>query len=441
MTAGTVHDGGYNYAINVSSAISSASLWIFNPYYMPQDNGGAVDHFQDSGTGAPNYYQGPKGEGIGNNFDGTHHDAPLFFFNTTYTLYRVTNLYDRSSDTKVWSTTYQPYDDMPADLLAHHCPSGTVYDPYWQGGTTPNTYYNAADIPQVGGSGALGGCDTPPACEQPQFDIIANKMELNWSLWCNSGYTFTQPGLYRLVVEATGLPAETSAYNSTLQDGYGQHAYALKLCNGVPLSAVGCDNGAGGTGQYTNTNLTIFGWNDVDITVQQTLGNATPNVNIPQNSCVSNTNYNYACVDLGCIPSVYAGRTVTAQLFDPGDGGGDLYLGIVPPPGGGADVTIPPPSYAGVEVDSGATYDGDTVVHAHYSSNGVTPFNGLWLSFDIQLASTYSGSCPTSGVSGGSYSGWFQLVYMSNNGNPGDKLAIQFNLVGSPVHLVPPTLG
>ncbi|MGH2517747.1 MAG: hypothetical protein ACRDHP_19030, partial [Ktedonobacterales bacterium] len=126
MTAGTAHDGGYNYAINVSPSISSASLWIFNPYYMPQDDSGSsVDHFQDSGTGAPNYYQGPMEEGIGTNFDGAHHDAPLFFFNTTFTLYKVTNLYDRTSDAKVWSYTYQPLDDMSTDLTAHHCLTGT----------------------------------------------------------------------------------------------------------------------------------------------------------------------------------------------------------------------------------------------------------------------------------------------------------------------------
>ncbi|MGH2515971.1 MAG: hypothetical protein ACRDHP_09985, partial [Ktedonobacterales bacterium] len=348
--------------------------------------------------------QGPMEEGIGNNFDGAHHDAPLFFFNTTFTLYKVTNLYDRTSDTKVWSNTYQPLDDMSTDLTAHHCLTGTVYDPYWQGATTPNTYYNAAGIPIVGGPGILGGCNLPPACEQPQFDVIANKIALNWSLWCNTGYTFPSGGgLYRLVVEATGLPADTSAYHSTLQDGYGQHAYALKLCNGVPLTAVNCDNGAGGTGQLTNSNLTIYGWNNVDITVQQTLGNAAPNANNPQNSCVTNTTLKYACVDLGCIPAVYAGRTVTAQLYDPGDGGGDLYLGIVPPPGAGGAVNIPAPSYAGIQVSSGAAFDGDTVVHAHIASTGATPFNGLWLNFTIQLSSTYQGSCPSSGSSGGSY--------------------------------------
>jgi hypothetical protein len=438
-TAGTAHEGGYNYAINVSSAISGASLWIFNPYYMPQDSSGSVDHFQDSGTGAPNYYQDPYTEqGIGNNFDGSHHDAPLFFFNTTFTLYKVTNLYDRTSDVQVWSQTYQPLDDTSADLTAHHCPAGTIYDPYWEGAQTPNTYYQASQIPNPGGSGALGGCDTPPACEQPQFDAFANTMALNWSLWCQAPYTLTQ-GVYRLVVEVTGLPAHTSAYTSTLQDGYGQHAYALKLCNGAPVTPINCDNGAGGTGQFTNTNLTIYGWNNVDITAQQTLGNAAPNPNNPQNSCVSNANDKYACIDLGCIPSTYAGRTVTAQLFDPGDGGGNLYLGVVPPSAGINDVTISPPSY--VTSLSGPTYDGDKVVQAH-NNGGYTPFNGLWLNFTIKLASTYSGSCPSSGVSGGTYPGWFQLVYMSDNGgNPGDKLAIQFTLVGSPVHLVPPSLG
>lgn len=433
-TAGSAHDGGYNYAISVTSAISSASLWIFNPYYMPQDSSNSVDHFQDSGSA--NGYQGPKEEGIGSTYDGTHHDAPLFFFNTTFTLYRVTNLYDRTTDgLPVWSQTYQPFDDTSADLAQHSCPAGTVYDPYWSGANTPNTYYKPAGIP------AGSGCVSPPGCEQPQTDPITGQNALNWSLWCNTGVTLTGGNVYRLVVEVTGLSAKTPAYNSGPQDGYGQHGYALKLCNGVPSTPVGCDNGAGGSGQFANANLTIFGWNNEDVSFQQTLGTLAPNSTNPQTSCVSNTNLKYACLDLGCIPSAYAGRTVTAQLFDPGDGGGDLYIAVVPPAGAGADVTIPPPNYSNISVSSGAAFDGDNnVVHAHYS-NGYTPFNGLWLSFAIQLAPTYAGSCPSTGISGGTYPGWFQLAYMSSNGNPGDKLAIQFTLVGSPVHLVPPSLG
>lgn len=428
------HQGGYNYAVNVSSNITNATLWIFNPYYIPQDNSNAPDHFQDGGS--PNYYQGPLQEGLGptNPYDGSHHDAPLFFFNTTFTLYKVTNVFDRSTDTQVWTQTYKPYDSTASDLAQHGCSTSTVYDPQYAGAGTANTYHNPGSIQK----NALGECVAPPACE-PVYGANV------WSSWCEAMTPDgTQPFLlssgtaYRLVVEVTGITATalnangSTDYASGPQDGWGQHAYALKLCNGAPETAVACDNGAGSSAT-TNTNLTISGWNNADVTFEQQLGSPPADANNPQTSCVTGgITLNYGCMDLGCIPAVYAGRTLTVGVFDPGDGSGDLFIGVVPPAGSGSTVALQYPSY--VTTLSGAGYDGDTVVQGHYSSNGYRPFNGLWLDVTIKLSASYAGDC--SGATG-SASGWFQFVYMSSNGNPGDKLAVQFTLVGSPVHLVP----
>ena len=439
MTAGQPLDGGYNYAVNVSPSITSATLWIFNPYYIPNGTGNTIDHFQD--TGSTNYYQGPMGEGIGNRFDNQHRDAPLFFFNTTFTLYKVSNLFDRTTDgSPVWTQTYKPYDATGADLTQHGCASNTVYDPQYAGANTANTYHNPGSI-QLN---APGECVAPPTCEPVYGSGI-------WSSWCEAmapgGSPFSlQSGTeYRLVVEVTGIVANATDpadprgydYNSTLQDGYGQHAYALKLCNGSPATAVNCDNGTGGTSVTTNTNLTIAAWNNADVTFQQQLGNAPANPNNPQNSCVSGgITSKYACMDLACIPSAYAGRTLTASFFDPGDGSGDLYMGVVPPPGSSSNVNISYPS--NVTSLSGGAYDGDTVVQGHRGSDGYRPFNGLWLNVTIQLGAAYQGDCTGATPSS---PGWFQFVYMSTNGNPGDKLGVKFTLVGSPVHLVPVSIG
>lgn len=112
-TSGTANPGGYNYVINVDPSLGDvASVWVYNPGYIPQDAGGTpvpLDHFLDPGTAAPAYYQGPLGEGIGNRFDGVHHDAPLFFFTTTFTIYAVANVYDRSQDTQKSTVQYAPY--------------------------------------------------------------------------------------------------------------------------------------------------------------------------------------------------------------------------------------------------------------------------------------------------------------------------------------------
>lgn len=410
-TANTAHPGGYNYMISVSPGIAG-SVWIYNANYVPQDeySGPTPDHFVDAGSAAPNFYQGPSGEGIGANFNGYNHDAPLFFYTTTVSLYAVSSIYNRATDTLVASQAFAPYDGTLADLSTHGCnTSSQVYNPYWDGGITPNTYYNPGAI--VAGQ----GCVPPPPCMQQ---------------WCPLSVPGgLGPGFYRLVIEATGLNATTSAYTSTATDGWGAHSYALKVCDtATPSSPIGCSSGSGkGAGQFNSPpGIYIYGWNNMDVTFNAPLGTLTPNTQYPQSSCVSSNGTPYACMDLGCISAQYAGRTLTVRIYDVGDGqgSGNLYVGVVPPSrAGGGSVTYP--SYT-----TTTTIDGDTVVLA--ASGSYRPFNGLWLDVTITLPAGYSGDCTASNT------GWWQLVYASGNGfQPTDTVGVALSIVGSPVHIVP----
>lgn len=471
-TAGTPHDGGYNYIIGLAPGVAPATLWIYNPYYVPQDANSTpppLDHFIDNTPGgqwSPNFYQGPQGEGIGASFDGVHHDAPLLAFAVTYSLYSVTNLYDRASDRLLATATFSPYDNTSADLALHGCFAGQqVYNPVWSGPDTPNWYHKQAQI--QAGQGCAPAANLSPTCptalawcplvnsglwdptqtlQNPQ-----NAATLSSVVTRNAG---SQGSAYRLVVEATGLPGCAPDLNqrsgcdfqATTRDGWGQQSYALKICaSGPAVAAVNCPNGDGtcGAGGFNNTQVTVYGWNNDDVTFQEPLSTTRPNANYPQTSCVSSAGSPYACMDLGCITSAYAGRTITVGLFDPGDGAGDLALGIAPPPGAttgpggtGSAVTIRYPAYAQT-----AQLDGDTVVCAH-DTGGYRPYNGLWLNVTIQLSSTYQGDCASTGSHSGR-SGCFQLAYIGGSATamPTDKLAVEFTLVGSPVHLVPALLG
>jgi len=438
-TANSPHPGGYNYYIGVTSTVSQASLWIFNPYYAPVNNTNPppLDHFIDNG--ASNFYHGPLDEGLGQStpFDGTHHDAPLFFFTTTFSVYQVNSVYDRTSDQLIAREDFAPLDGTPADLATHGCSSSQLYNPYWSGGNTQNTYYHPTGItPGAGCLSAPLSLALSPGC--------------TWVMqWCQmynestgkpvvlQGQSSTSTGIYRLVVEATGLDANTNVYDSQITDGWGQHSYAVKLCAGSPASPVNCSDGQGGNGTNTSVSpsMYIFGWNNMDVTFQAPLTTATPSTSDPATSCVTSNAYGYACMDLGCIPTAYAGRTVTISLYDPGDGSGNLFLGVTPPPGAGSTTTVTYPSYLSTQ-----TYDGDTVFQAHYS-NGYRPLNGLWVDIALTLSPSYQGDCVTaSGTSGNP--GWWQLVYLTTDApgsgsQPTDKLAVSFTLVGSPVHLVP----
>ena len=101
-------------------------------------------------------------------------------------------------------------------------------------------------------------------------------------------YTITQPGTYRLAVEATGF--------------YGEYEYGLKLTDAA--SRTTCTIGAPSTASGTTTcpatdGPRIWSWNDM---------------------CVYFISNGTAVFNLGAIPAAYAGKTLDFSLFDPGDG-------------------------------------------------------------------------------------------------------------------------
>jgi hypothetical protein len=378
LTANTDHPGGYSYRIDVGPTVTGASVWVYNPAYIPQDANTSptpLDRFLDHGTSIgvnycggpcePTYYQGPMGEGIANRYDGVHHDAPLFFFDIHISLYKVQGDYDRSSDgTPIFQGEYDAYDATSADLSAHGCTSGQLYDPNWgkkQGGAdTPNTYHNKGTLVQ--GSG----------CKAPGDPTYINELGLQCRLqWCKvspSGVGGIGPGAYRLTIEAVGEPSVgvnsitgQKDYASGYQDGYGSHAYAVAACDSDTVTSAfgsaGCKDGSFGSGQYKNPQVVVSSWNNTDMTFQGALAARTPNKNYPQTACVTSAGTPYACLDAGCIPTAYAGRTITLGIFNLAGltaetstgvaASGNLYVGVVPPAGGGT-VTYPPEAQSGL---------------------------------------------------------------------------------------------
>jgi hypothetical protein len=462
----TAHPGGYNYEISVAPGLS-ASLWIYNPTFAPHKDCipsstnpscqyRPLDHFIDNNDFT--HFQGPRGEGIPV-VDLMHYDAPLLYFKTTISLYTVNSQYDpRYSvvpgfppliyDPTQTSQriTFQPYDAIPEDLTAHGCSTATipgggimadrpaqVYDPLWNGADTANTYHNPGSI-------VPGGC------------VDTTGLNVNFSTTCILQWCKISPsgglteGLYRLVIEATGLDAATSDYTSSALDGWGQHAYSLKLCdNAAATDPYSCGSGsnATGAGQYNTAPLAIFGWNNSDVVYQDLLATRSPNKNFPQSACVDDNSNPYACLDLACIPSVYAGRDVTARIFNLGSSpdNGEVYIAVVPPAGSTATVS-PLPAYIPL-VPGGI--DGNSQTVRARDPTGSPPFRvftGLWIDFKLHLPSNYSVDCRSTGTG----TGWWQLMFASDNVvppqvlvTPNDKVGIEFILTGSPVHLVPPT--
>ncbi|MGO8949162.1 MAG: TadE/TadG family type IV pilus assembly protein [Ktedonobacterales bacterium] len=418
-TTNTAHPGGYNFLVTIPQSVgSNADIWIYNPSYIPSATGGAFDHFIGNNS---TYYMGPSGNGIinppaGPGFDG-YYDAPPFYYTITYSLYPVNSLWDRASDGKPVSVAYPPYDAMPNDLTEEGCGSGYVYDPYWKQGATPNSY----NLP-VGTGGCFQLNTMSPGNVSPWEPGAPAPC---WQQWCTLPIgTNLSAGTYRLVIEATGLTSSASAYSSDTTSGYGEHVYALKVCKTGLTSPISCsDLGSPG--------LQIAAWNDMDVYFSSQLSTQGPTSGNPSTTCVTQTSglVPYTCLDLACIPTAYAGRTLSLQIFDPGDGSGDIYVGVAEAGVGSGSVTYP--WLPGSDI---VMKDGDSVVQAHFSSPSYNALNGLWLIAQVTLPSTYTGDCQANGT------GWWQMIYATDNGgSPSDTVGVEVSLAGSPIHLVPPS--
>jgi len=203
--------------------------------------------------------------------------------------------------------------------------------------------------------------------------------------------------------------------------------YALKLCpDSATTTPISCSEDS----TANSPGLQLAAWNNMDVSFTHGLTTNPPNPADPSTTCTTQASPGtpYTCLDVACLPTSYAGRTLSVQIYDPGDGSGDIYVGVAQAGGGTADVTYPglPNTYM-------STIDGDTVVHARFTSPGnYNAFNGVWLTASVTLPASYTGNCQA----GSTGTGWWQMIYASANGTPTDLVAMKLSLTGSPVHLL-----
>ena len=274
---------GYNYEIVVPPGVGNVTVQIYNPAFDPQRANGATG-VDDLGSACsdPAF-----------NVGGCKTDQMNEYLQLTYSLYKAPLLFERATDTLVGSASYSSVDNINADNTARGCTGGT---PYWD--------------PQA------KTCVADPGWIEKWTNFI----------------TITQPGTYRLAVEATGF--------------YGEHEYGLKLTDSSSVGSLPATDGA-----------RIWAWNDM---------------------CVYFTANGNSIFDLGEIPAAYAGKTLNFSLFDPGDGS-NVQMSILDPSGNAA----PLPGWVRTVGGSGGT-----IINA--STGGDSIYNGLWLHLPISIPPAYN---------------------------------------------------
>jgi hypothetical protein len=279
---------GYNYQIIIPPGSGNITVQIFNAAFSPGSNG----------TSAPP---------LGKTFDrllsasadpayGSNTHLAGEYMQLTYSIYSAPLQFERSQDT----------------LLASFSPHSLDY-------TSGN------------------GCPTYTGSIPYPRDIVTarclNPIPDTSNAW-HSLYTITNPGTYRLVVEASG--------------GYGNHNYGIKLTtsNGQIASAA--------------SGVRIWGWNNMCVYF-----GAPGTTNI---------------FDLGEIPAAYAGKTLHFSLFDPGDtsgSGANVYMELLNQAGNPVQL----PSW--LRTDNGGT-------RLQATLNGDHIYNGDWIDIPVPIPTNYN---------------------------------------------------
>ncbi len=129
---------------------------------------------------------------------------------------------------------------------------------------------------------------------------------------------------------------------------------------------------------------------------------------------------------LAQIEAAHAGKTMTIDLFDPGESSGNAYLRILSPDGNSY-------GYAHFNWTSDDGRSGTDVTQIQ-TSNGSALFNNHLISIDIPLPTTYGSGGLT--PAGETEPGWWKIEYQMSAAN--DTTTWEVSINGNPVHLVVP---
>jgi hypothetical protein len=403
----TVSDrGGYNFRVTIPSGGPGGVLQVYNAAFSPDGTGGSAN-FCDNNNSDPTLRSCSI---LGNNWFHEDDGGPFDFNNATnysamrYSLYRVNNVFIRSSDVLLSQMTVYPIDarrwnQSSAQYKVMGSPTGgppigTTIDQQYAGNTPTNmfVYHNWADIASYTG---------------PQDNQRVVLRIVNLPSYMASGALV--PGTYRVRVDTldNNGAVSGSGSNATAHKGY-----ALRVVNGDP-------------GRTTCATCTLAGWNDMAFFTPFDAG--------PGGSFT---------MKLFQLPPEYAGLTVSIDIWDVGDissSSGQVIINILDPNGTLASSPQGVNIYdlgtqrsnlaAGTYTVWGSAATGNTVASfvAQDTSTGQTADN-RWIHLELPIPSSYN-------PPPGNY--WWSMQYQTGAGTVAvDTVTVSVGLKGGPVHLI-----
>ncbi|HVS07404.1 MAG TPA: hypothetical protein VHK65_14755 [Candidatus Dormibacteraeota bacterium] len=382
--------GGYNYLITIPSG--GGYIQIYNAAFAPD--------------GGPNGSSGPHNNcdnvkpmvcSSGGSYYLHEEDSITDFTNTQlfsanrYTLFSITNQFIRSTDVKLTQTTVYPIDatNWNANPPRYkNVNSGAIITQTYDAQGNPTNmsiYHNWIDVPTYSGTNDSG--------------LVSLNQYGNPGSYLTGGMLVA--GTYRLRVDNLEHDGDMPGN----QPNASHKAYAVRvLDSNRNLCTTSCSLGA---------------WNDMSWYTPI----ATQTFKLP----------------LFQLPPYYAGKTVTVDIWDPGDisGAGNVYIDIIDPVTNAIATSATGVKIydLGVQRSNAGTLisaPGNTQATVLATSNNTVYYNGHWLHFEIPVASTWNpGNNPANW--------WWSLQYRTNLANGSvaiDTVTVAVGMKGNPAHLL-----
>jgi hypothetical protein len=382
--------GGYNYLITIPA--SGGYIQVYNAAFSPD--------------GGPNGSSGPHNNcdnvkpmvcSSGGSYYLHEEDSITDFTNkqlfsaNRYTLFQVTNQFIRSSDVKLTQTTVYPIDatNWNANPPRYkNLNSGATITQTYDGQGNPTNmsiYHNWIDVPTYSGSNDSG--------------LVSLNQYGNPGSYLTGGMLVG--GTYRLRIDNLDHDGTISSGSTNAS----HKAYAVRVLDSSRnLCATNCSLGA---------------WNDMSWYTPI----ATQTFKLP----------------LFQLPPYYAGKTVTVDIWDPGDisGAGNVYIDIIDPVTNAIATSATGVKIydLGVQRSNAGTLisaPGNTQATVLATSNNTVYYNGHWLHFEIPVSSTWNpGNNPANW--------WWSLQYRTNLANGSvaiDTVTVAVGMKGNPAHLL-----
>jgi hypothetical protein len=379
--------GGYNYLITIPP--SGGRIQVYNAAFSPDGNGGKPHNNCENFAGWTPCSSG--GSYYLHEEDGINFADKTTFTAMRYTLYQVSNVFIRANDVKLSQITVYPIDAtnwnaVPPTYTNVKSPGLPITQLYDVNGNPLNmaAYHNWIDV----ASYQVVPTDQGVVKYAPGFQPLIGALP---------------GGSYRLRVDSLDYDGSLSGAGST---NVAHKAYAVRVLDSTNnLCASACSMAA---------------WNDMCL--------YTP---------IASGSFKFPLFEL---PPSYAGKTVTIDVYDPGDisGAGNVTLNVIDPmtglPANAAPRLVNIYDLGVQRTNTGTLISapGNTLASYVATSAGTVIYNGHWVRIELPIPATWNpGPDPNNW--------WWYLQYQTSlpNGSAAtDTVTVAVGLKGNPAHLI-----